>query len=49
MKNTKVILLPCLLGLLFISTNAIGATRAEQEQALNKIFTGLEDRSSRSK
>lgn len=49
MKNSKVILFPCLLWLLFISTNAIGSTRAEQEAALNKIFTGLKYSSSDSK
>lgn len=49
MKNSKVILFPCLLWILFISTNAIGSTRAEQEEALNKIFTGLKYSSSDSK
>ncbi len=49
MDRIKILLLPCLLGILFVSTNAIGSTRAEQEQALNKIFAGLEDRSSGSK
>ncbi len=49
MNISKFLLLPCLLGILFVSTNAIGSTRAEQEQALNKIFAGLEDHSSGSK
>jgi membrane protein involved in colicin uptake len=49
MNISKFLSLPCLLGMLFVSTNAIGSTRAEQEQALSKIFSGLEYRSSGSK
>lgn len=40
MKNSKVILFPCLLWILFISTNAIGSTRTEQEEALKKYLQG---------
>ncbi|EKO3967530.1 hypothetical protein EI372_22985 [Vibrio fluvialis] len=49
MNISKFLLLPCLLGMLFVSTNAIGSTRAEQEAVLNKIFDRLEDSSSGSK
>lgn len=49
MNRNMFLLLPCLLGGLFLSTNAIGSTRAEQEAALNKIFDGLKDSSSGAK
>ncbi len=49
MKMNKVIVIGILINVSFISTNAVGTIRAEQESALNKIFEGLKDSSSGSK